>query len=600
MAPSRPRPCASPRRRGSRSSRRARPSSPRRLRARAAAPASPPPKRARRRAGDDGRPPPPPSPAALTPRSNALTATADADLADLSPAGAPDGAAEGDAPASYERLLDVLARAEGDAALRTMIARAVCTHNDYKMREFLKLEGEYAAEVTRLLEIQELEMSSLGLPEEKRKEAREKPEGALADALKMRSQLKHAAENARRLVDAFYTQGGRLRDAGVGENVARLLAELRAALKRLESYKDTAPRALDIVSKTVLAFVANPLCLQNRFINLMVLGSPGTGKTTICERIAQVFVAARIFHNPLATKSKADFIGSHLGETAPRTNEALRTNLDGVTFIDEAYDLTSLDPERGDVDVYGQEFAGALVAFMTRFKGLYCMIVGGYADKMRDQFLRGNEGLDRRFPYRCHMADVSPASFAKIVAAQVRKHMGYTDSEEHGAPAAVDRNLSERARRYLEGLVARTRAAGGPRVRALLANQAGSAANLGEFVALYRDSSGAQFDAMAAASKSTPRESVEACGARVAAMVRLHREPITLRVLRGALRMWIEQSAFGESPDAALAEWRVLDEALLRDVAGVSDDPPPVAVAAGAGAAGGAGGAGGARTRRGA
>ena len=132
--------------------------------------------------------------------------------------------------------------------------------------------------------------------------------------------------------------------------------------------------------------------------------------------------------------------------------------------------------------------------------------------------------------------------------------------------------------------MARARAEGGARLRALFANQAGSATNLGEFIALHRDASGVQFDAMLAASASASRESVEACSARTTALVRRHRVDVTLRVLRGALRMWIEQSVFGEPPEAALAEWRALDEGLLREVAGVPDEtpaaPPPPAAAA--------------------
>ena len=87
------------------------------------------------------------------------------------------------APDVFARLMDVLARAADDAALRAMIARAVCTHNDFT-KNFRRLEGEYDREVERLKTIRDMEMSSLGLSEEQRRQARERPEGALADATK--------------------------------------------------------------------------------------------------------------------------------------------------------------------------------------------------------------------------------------------------------------------------------------------------------------------------------------------------------------------------------------------------------------------------------
>ena len=113
----------------------------------------------------------------------------------------------------------------------------------------------------------------------------------------------------------FQTVGPKVHGPDVTRLTARLVAELRDRLQVLKGYAAAAPSALESVCKIVLAFLTNPLCLQNRFINLMVLGSPGTGKTTICEKIADVLVAARIVNSPLSTKSKADFIGTHLGET---------------------------------------------------------------------------------------------------------------------------------------------------------------------------------------------------------------------------------------------------------------------------------------------
>ena len=174
-APSRPRPCASPRRRGSRSPRRARPSSPRRPRR--AAPASPPPKRARRR-----RRRRPPAAAAQPRRPHAALQRPHRHRRRRprrpSPAGA-DGAAEGDAPASYERLLDVLARggrrrAPHDDRARRVHAQRLQDARVPQARGRVRRRGDAPRDP-------ELEMSSLGLPRRSAGGARE-PEGALADA----------------------------------------------------------------------------------------------------------------------------------------------------------------------------------------------------------------------------------------------------------------------------------------------------------------------------------------------------------------------------------------------------------------------------------
>ena len=82
-------------------------------------------------------------------------------------------------------------------------------------------------------------------------------------------------------------------------------------------------------------------------------------------------------------------------------------NLDrGVVFIDEAYALTQWSD--GKPEGYGSEAVSAMVEFMTRYKGLYCLLAAGYEREMTRYFLPTNPGLPRRFPYRFVLHDLTP------------------------------------------------------------------------------------------------------------------------------------------------------------------------------------------------
>ena len=77
----------------------------------------------------------------------------------------------------------------------------------------------------------------------------------------------------------------------------------------------------------------------------------------------------------------------------------------GVIFVDEAYAITPW--QDGKPEGYGAEAAAAMVEFMTRYAGLYCLIVAGYEKEMVRYFLTANEGLARRFPYKFVLRDLT-------------------------------------------------------------------------------------------------------------------------------------------------------------------------------------------------
>ena len=87
-------------------------------------------------------------------------------------------------------------------------------------------------------------------------------------------------------------------------------------------------------------------------LHMSFTGSPGTGKTAVANRMADIlFKLGYIRKGHLITVTRDDLVGQYIGHTAPKTKEVLKRAMGGVLFIDEAYYLYKPDNERD----YGAE-----------------------------------------------------------------------------------------------------------------------------------------------------------------------------------------------------------------------------------------------------
>jgi probable Rubsico expression protein CbbX len=149
-------------------------------------------------------------------------------------------------------------------------------------------------------------------------------------------------------------------------------------------------------------------------------GHPGTGKTTVAMRMAEVLHRlGYIRKGHLVVATRDDLVGQYIGHTAPKTRDVLKRAMGGVLFIDEAYYLYKPENERD----YGGEAIEILLQVMENQREDLVVIFAGYKDRM-DTFFTSNPGLSSRVANHIDFPDYTHDELLAI-AQLMLDHLNY-------------------------------------------------------------------------------------------------------------------------------------------------------------------------------
>lgn len=163
----------------------------------------------------------------------------------------------------------------------------------------------------------------------------------------------------------------------------------------------------------------------NPGLHMSFTGSPGTGKTTVATRMADIlFKLGHSKKGHLLTVTRDDLVGQYIGHTAPKTKEVLKKAMGGILFIDEAYYLYKPDNERD----YGSEAIEILLQVMENQRDELVIIFAGYKDRM-EQFYTSNPGLSSRIANHVDFPDYSSEELM-IIAKMMLEEQQYQFSPE--------------------------------------------------------------------------------------------------------------------------------------------------------------------------
>ena len=200
----------------------------------------------------------------------------------------------------------------------------------------------------------------------------------------------------------------------VGEVLAQsqveaVLGELERDLVGLAPVKQ---RIRDIAALLVIDKLrANVgLAAQSPSLHMCFTGNPGTGKTTVAMRMAQILHRlGYVREGHLVAVTRDDLVGQYIGHTAPKTKEAIKRAMGGVLFIDEAYYLYRPENEHD----YGQEAIEILLQVMENQRDDLVVILAGYKDRM-DTFFQSNPGMSSRIAHHLDFPDYAGDELLQI------------------------------------------------------------------------------------------------------------------------------------------------------------------------------------------
>ena len=145
-------------------------------------------------------------------------------------------------------------------------------------------------------------------------------------------------------------------------------------------------------------------------LHMCFTGNPGTGKTTVAMRMADILHRlGYIERNHVVAVTRDDLVGQYVGHTAPKTKEVLKRAYGGVLFIDEAYYLYRPENERD----YGVEAIEILLQVMENERDRIVVILAGYKDRM-DEFFRLNPGMSSRVAHHIDFPDYTIDELLRI------------------------------------------------------------------------------------------------------------------------------------------------------------------------------------------
>jgi len=192
-------------------------------------------------------------------------------------------------------------------------------------------------------------------------------------------------------------------------------------------------------------------------LHMCFTGNPGTGKTTVAMRMAEILHRlGYVREGHLVSVTRDDLVGQYIGHTAPKTKEVIKKAMGGVLFIDEAYYLYKPENERD----YGAESIEILLQTMENNREDLVVILAGYKDRM-DKFFHSNPGMRSRIAHHIDFPDYGPDELVAIAKLMLEsqnycfsaageeafgEYIRLRMKSEHFANARSVRNALDRAR----------------------------------------------------------------------------------------------------------------------------------------------------------
>jgi type VII secretion ATPase EccA len=181
------------------------------------------------------------------------------------------------------------------------------------------------------------------------------------------------------------------------EMAKKYLAEGDAELGAMLGMEQ-AKREIKLIKSTTKVNLARdkmglPVPVTSR--HTLLLGPPGTGKTTVARAFTKQLCGLTVLRKPLVVETnRSKLLGRYMADAEKNTEEMLEEALGGAVFFDEMHNLHERGYSQGDA--YGNAIINTVLLYMENHRDELVVFGAGYAKAM-DRMLEVNQGLRRRF-----------------------------------------------------------------------------------------------------------------------------------------------------------------------------------------------------------
>lgn len=160
-----------------------------------------------------------------------------------------------------------------------------------------------------------------------------------------------------------------------------------------------------------------------RLLHMLLIGNPGTGKTTVARLIGDIYKQSGLLSSGhIVETNRAGLVGQFIGQSEKFTTEKLQMASGGILYIDEIYSLVDGGgTDNADGRDFGLRVIDTLMPIISNPDSDVMVIGAGYPENIKF-FLKANPGLASRFPLVLEFPDFTLEELMGIAHKHLEKY----------------------------------------------------------------------------------------------------------------------------------------------------------------------------------